>query len=98
MSVVSLDERYKKSSTIIGRRVAGEAVLVPIRKRVSDLNSIFALNETAAATWDLLDGQNTLRTVLEKILTEYEIDEKIAARDLQDLMAKLIELNAVEKV
>jgi hypothetical protein len=50
MSGVSLDERYKKSSSVVGRRVAGEAVLVPISRHVSDLHSIFALNETAAAT------------------------------------------------
>ena len=98
MSGVSLDERYKKSSSVVGRRVAGEAVLVPISRHVSDLHSIFALNETAAATWELLDGQNTLRAVLEKIVAEYEVDEAVAAQDLQALVAKLIEINAIEKV
>jgi hypothetical protein len=78
--------------------VAGEAILVPIRKQVSDLNSIFALNETAAATWDLLDGQNTLQTVLEKIVAEYQVDESVAAQDLQALIAKFVELDVVEKV
>ena len=97
MSMVSLDECYKKSPSVVGRRVAGEAVLVPIRKRVSDLNSIFALNETAARAWELLDGQITLRAVLETIVAEYEVEESAAAQDLLELMGKLIELNAVEK-
>jgi hypothetical protein len=36
--------------------------------------------------------------VLEKIVAEYEVDEAVAAQDLQGLVAKLIEINAIEKV
>ena len=98
MSEVSLKERYKRSSSVVGRRIADEAVLVPIRKNVSDLSSIFALNETAALAWDMWDGQNSLQVILEKITAEFEVDEAVAARDLLALAARLLELDAIEKV
>jgi len=95
---ISLDECYKKSETIVSRRIAGEAVLVPLRRNAADLDAIYALNETAAAAWEALDGSNTLRQVLQRILAEFEVDDATAEQDLLELMAHLRELGAVEKV
>jgi len=95
---ISLDEHYRKSETIVSRRIAGEAVLVPLRRNAADLDAIYALNETAAAAWDLLDGSSTLREVLQSILAEFEVDGATAEKDLLELMAQLRELGAVEKV
>lgn len=95
---ITLDECYKKSDAIISRRIAGEAVLVPLRRRSADLDAIYALNETAAAAWEALDGTRTLQEVLERILAEFEIDAATAEDDLLELIAHLRELGAVEKV
>ena len=40
---VSLDDRYLRSESIISRNIAGEAVLVPIRRNAADLDNIYAL-------------------------------------------------------
>ena len=95
---IGLDDCYKKSETIVSRRIAGEAVLVPLRRNAADLDAIYALNETAAVAWDALDGNVTLRQVLERILAEFEVDAATAKQDLLELMTQLRELGAVEKV
>jgi len=95
---IELGSRYKKNDHIVSRRVAGEAILVPIQQKVADLNSVFALNETAASVWELLDGQLTLRSVLDQIILEYEVEEGQACQDLIELIQQLIEIGAVEKV
>lgn len=95
---IALDDCFKKSETIVSRRIAGEAVLVPLRRNAADLDAIYALNETAAVAWDALDGSVTLRQVLERILAEFEVDAATAEQDLLELMTQLRQLGAVEKV
>lgn len=95
---ISLDDRYQKGSSIVFRQIAGEAVLVPIRQKVGDLDCVYALNETASSAWELLNGTRTLRSVLGEVVAEYQVEEEVAAQDLIELIASLIEVGAVEKV
>ena len=97
-SSLSLDDRYQKSESIISRNIAGEAVLVPLRRNAADLDNIYALNETAALVWESLDGANTLRDVLNRVVAEFEVDEALAEKDLVELIAQLESLGAVIKV
>jgi hypothetical protein len=95
---LSLEERYQRSESIVSRRIAGEAVLVPIRNQVGALDSIYALNETAALVWDSLDGTLSLRQALARVTAEFEVDEVTAAQDLLELVADLVRIGALEKV
>lgn len=97
-SPISMEACYRKSESIVSRRIAGEAVLVPLRRNAADLDAIYALNETAAAAWDALDGSVSLRQVLERILAEFEVDAATAEKDLLELIAQLRDLGAIEKV
>jgi len=92
------EERYRRSESMVSRRIAGEAVLVPIRNQVGMLDSIYALNETAALVWETLDGEQPLSQALARITAEFEVDEAQAGRDLLVLIADLTGLGAVEKV
>jgi hypothetical protein len=95
---IILDSQFKKSDRMVSRFVAGQVVLVPLRKNAGELDSIFTLNETGALVWDLLNEQPRLREILEKMVSEYEIDEAEAAQDLLELIAHLVEVGAVERV
>jgi len=97
-SEILLDNCYKRIEHIVSRRIAGEAILVPIQKKLVDLNSVFALNETAASAWELLDGQHTLKSVLDQLVTEYDVEKEQAHQDLLELIQQFIEIGIVEKV
>jgi hypothetical protein len=98
MNKILLEDRFRRSPAIVSRRIAGEAVLVPLRQHSSDLDNIYALNETAASAWELLDGAVRLQEILNHILEEYEIGPAQAEIDLLELMGRLLEIGAVEKV
>ena len=51
-----LERRYAKDPNMVFRDIEGEMILVPIRRRTADLESIYTLNETGARIWELLDG------------------------------------------
>lgn len=94
----TLEQRFRKADNIISRRIAGEAVLVPLRSKAADLDAIYALNETAALVWDLLDGIHTLDQVLDRITAEFEVPRLEAENDLINLVAHFQSVRAVLKV
>jgi len=92
-----LDDRYRKDANIVSRQIAGEMILVPIRQKRGDLESIYTLNDTASCAWDLLDGKRSLEEISDLIVAEFEVDQQQAEQDLLDLVAKLESVGAAVK-
>jgi hypothetical protein len=78
---------------LLKREVGGEAFLVPLGKTVYDTNGLFVLTELGAFIWDLLPEAETEDEILQKILSEYEVDEATAGKDLAQFLDKLRDLN-----
>jgi len=95
---MDLNQHYKKDRDIVSREIAGEVILVPIRNNVGDLDSIYTLNETAAFTWSLLDGENSLQVILDRIIAEFDVENQQAEQDLVELILGLEEIRAIKKV
>ena len=92
-----LQIRFKKDPNIVFRDIEGETILVPIRRRTANLQSIFTLNETAARVWDLIDGQRTLQQIRDTLVEEYEVSPAVAEEDLIELIAYFRQIEAVER-
>ncbi len=88
----SLEPRYAKDPNVVAREIAGEQILVPIRKQAADMAAIYVLNETGALIWQLLDGQRSLADVKEALVRLYEVDPDTAEEDLVELVGELLEL------
>lgn len=73
-------------------------ILVPIRKNVGDMESIYTLNQTGARIWELIDGQRSLSEITQEMLAEFEIDQMQAEKDLLELVESLVAEGALLKV
>jgi hypothetical protein len=93
-----LESCYQKTDHFVSRRIAGEAVLVPLRLPKMDTDHIYALNETAASAWALLDGNLSLSAVVEQIVADYEVEEAEAAQEVLSLVHELVAMGALEQV
>jgi hypothetical protein len=89
---------YAHDPAMISRLIAGEMILVPIRKNVGDMESIFTLNETGARVWELLDGQRTLADVHAEMIQEFDVDSFQARQDLLELIQSLLDQGALVQV
>ncbi len=98
MTQDNLNLIYRHHPNIVSRSIAGDMVLVPIRKNIADMESIYTLNGTAARIWELVDGINTLDTIHNKIYEEFDIQSEEAKTDLLELIDQLVMLAALEKV
>lgn len=90
-----LEKIYKKSDTMVSRKIGEESILVPIRKNAGELDSIYTLNDTAAYVWDLIDGQTKVGEIKERILDEFEVTPKDAEKDLKEHLQQLVALKAI---
>jgi hypothetical protein len=60
---------------------------------VLDLKSeqYFGLNESGARMWSVLAETRTINGAFEQLVTEYDVDPETLRKDLEELVAKLIE-------
>ena len=89
---------YIKHPDYVQRDVAGECILVPIRRTLTEANSIYVLNETGAALWNRIDGQRTAQDIVTDFCNEYEVATDQLAKDFTSLLDDLLSIRAVEEV
>lgn len=90
-----LERVYKKSDSIVFRRIGDEFILVPIRQDVGDLASIYTLNQTGARIWEMIDGELTVSEIKQRIVDEFEIEPDEAEKDLIEHLRQLEEAEAI---
>lgn len=88
---------YRRSSEVVCREVGGEFLLVPIRNRVGDLESIFVLNPMAARIWSLLDHSMSSDEIVAAICDEFDVDQATATADVSELLESLELASLVNK-
>ena len=88
---------YEKSQDIVWRRIGEESILVPVRREVGELDSVYSLNETAAFIWSQIDGKKTVAEIRESLLAEFEVGEQQAAADLDRCLKQFIEIACICK-
>jgi hypothetical protein len=89
---------YSRKPDFIQRDVAGECILVPIRRTLTEANSIYVLNETGAALWNRIDGARSIREIASVFAEEYNVPTEQLNRDFETLLADLLSIHAIEEV
>ena len=90
-----LDAVYQKSPDMVSRKVAGEYILVPIRRHVADLESIYNLNEVGGFIYEQIDGKKPASQILETICREFDVTREQAEADLTEFLSTLKEIGAI---
>ena len=91
------DKIYFKNPDFVQREVANEFLLIPIRRRLSDVGSLFVLNDTGAAVWRLFDGNRTVRQIQAELVNDYEAPAEQLQQDLETLILDLLSIEAVQE-
>ncbi len=93
-----LQRQYVKAPEFVSRRIADEMLLLPIRKNLGDLESIYTLNEVGIRIWELLDGQRTVADIRNLLVAEFVVTAVTAEADLADFLYQLEQIEAVVTV
>ncbi len=90
-----VETRYEKDPSVVYREIAGEAILVPIRGTASDMQSVYTLDSVGADIWNLIDGERSVGDILGVLVGEYEVEEEVLARDLDEFIGQLASVGAI---
>jgi Coenzyme PQQ synthesis protein D (PqqD) len=90
-----LERAWARSDRMVGRSVAGEFVIVPLRDQAADIDSVYNLNPVAAFIWQRLDGRTPGHTVVREIVDRFAVGEEEAAADYVHFLEQLRSIRAV---
>ncbi len=88
---------FAHSGEFVLRNVGTEAVLVPIRNRVGDLDSVYVMSPVAVRIWSLIDGVNDVDAIAARIGDEYDVEPAAAAQDVNELLSALEEAELIRR-
>lgn len=71
------------------REVAGNNIVVPVGEGTLNFNGVININEVGAFLWKALENDITEDELLEKLLSEYDVDKDTAKKDITAFIAKL---------
>jgi hypothetical protein len=88
---------YDKDSSMVGRKIADEYILVPVRQNVGDLQCMYTLNGVGARIWELVNGHNTVDDITSTIVREYEVETPQAKADVIEFLGQMKEIGAIKE-
>jgi len=95
VDTINLEKRYTKDPNIVSRKVADEFILVPIKQKAADVDSIYTINEVGSRIWELIDGEKSLRDIGDIIAEEFDVGREEAFKDLWEFLLQLENVGAV---
>lgn len=87
--------RFERHPDFIYRRIADEAVLIPVRQPVGRMDCFYTLNEVAAFVWQMLDRPCTQAELHAAILDAFDVGPEAAAEDLSGFLLQMVDIGAV---
>jgi len=85
----ALEKCFSKEDNCVTREIAGETIIVPIKGRVGDLDSIYTLNEVGTLIWQLIDGQRNIGQIVQSVRQTYDVESEEVTRHTFDFLGSL---------
>jgi hypothetical protein len=82
-------ELYVRSDSVVSRVIAGETLIVPVRKGVGDLASIYSLNQVASSIWEAISCPCSKNEIVQLIAAEFEAERSQIERDVEAFLAEM---------
>lgn len=93
---MTAEPTYRARQDLILREIAGENILIPVGEIAMNLHGMISLTESALLLWRELADWRSETELINRLLTEYEIDRETAAADTADFLHRMLELGILE--
>lgn len=81
---------YVRSNSVVSRVIAGETLIIPVRKGVGDLASIYSLNDVASVIWRALSAPCSKDQIVNAIEQEFAAERNEIGQDLEIFLQEMI--------
>ncbi len=79
------------------RSVAGQNVVVPIGAAAQTFNGMITLNGSGAFLWKAMESDTSRNELIERLLAEYDVDEKLASVGVDSFLRKIREAKLIDE-
>jgi hypothetical protein len=80
---------YVRSDAVVSRLIAGETLVVPVRKGVGDLASIYSLNEVATSIWQAIARPHSKDEIVQIIEQDFQGERQQVEHDVEVFLAEM---------
>ncbi len=98
MTTALLASRFIRNRDVVSRQIQGELVIVPIRRGVGDLNSLYTLNSVGSVLWDYMSESHSLPEMITRVCDEFEVTAAQAQSDIEGFLDSLLEEKLIQPV
>ena len=95
---MELEDVYSRNEEIISRRIVDELILVPLRKSVADMETLYTLNDVGARVYELIDGTRSVGVIVDHIVSEFQVTADVAKSDVFEFIEQLLQVDSIRKV
>lgn len=85
----------KYNNNYVLKELAGDTILVYQNENEVNFSKIITLNDVSVVILKSLQEGLSQDKIIERILSEYEIDKETVANDVEEFIKKLLELGVV---
>lgn len=78
------------------REVAGTFVIISTGAESLDFKGVITVNEVGALIWRGVEAGKSKDEIVDKILSEYDVQREVAATDCDEFLEQLISKNIIE--
>jgi len=98
MQAVQTSARFIRNHEVVSRQIEGELVIVPIRRGVGDLNSLYTLNPVGSALWEFMNEGHTLPEMVSRVCDEFEVTASQAQSDILKFLDSMLEEKLIQAI
>jgi len=81
--------RFFRSNSVVSRVIADETLIVPVRRGVGDLASIYSLNPVGSAIWSAISQPRSKVEIVQIIQEEFDADSAAVSADIDSFLAEM---------
>ena len=91
-------DRFIRNQDVVSRRIEGELIIVPVRRGVGDLNSLYTLNPVGSVLWDFMAEDHSLPEMVQRVCDEFEVTAAQAKHDIESFLDSMLEEKLIQSV
>ena len=90
--------RFIRNQDVVARQIEGELIIVPIRRGVGDMNSLYTLNPVGSILWEFMAEEHSLPEMVERVCDEFEVTASQAKTDIRSFLDSMLEEKLIQSV
>jgi Coenzyme PQQ synthesis protein D (PqqD) len=75
--------QFVRSENVVSRVIAGETLIVPVRRGVADLASLFSFNQVGSSIWEAIEKPRTVDELVTLVADAYDVTPEKAREDIE---------------